>query len=128
MQLHYATCALLILFFAWMLLHAAMHTKSATLIEGLAPSKAAPSKAAPSKGDSSQAQAAPSPAQAADPNPSEIAFMKEQISTLMKTAQQLKTQMIKNESGIKNNTTNIEKVVQSQNETNAQLTSMKSAK
>jgi hypothetical protein len=123
MQLHYATCALLILFFAWMLLHAAMHTKSATLIEGLAPSKAAPSK-----GDSSQAQAAPSPAQAADPNPSEIAFMKEQISTLMKTAQQLKTQMIKNESGIKNNTTNIEKVVQSQNETNAQLTSMKSAK
>ena len=121
MQLHYATCALLILFFAWMLLHAAMHTKSATLIEGLAPSKAAPSKAAPSKGDSSQAQAA-------DPNPSEIAFMKEQISTLMKTAQQLKTQMIKNESGIKNNTTNIEKVLQSQNETNAQLTSMKSAK
>ena len=41
MQLHYATCALLILFFAWMLLHAAMRTKSATLIEGLAPSPTA---------------------------------------------------------------------------------------
>ena len=114
MQLHYATCVLLILFFAWMLLHAAMHTKSATLIEGLAQSKAAPSQAAPS--------------QAADPNPSEIAFIKEQVATLMKTAQQLKTQMIKNESGIKNNTTNIEKVVQSQNDTTSQLASMKHAK
>ena len=126
MQLHYATCVLLILFFAWMLLHAAMHTKSATLIEGLAQSKAAPSQAAPSNAQAAPSQAAPS--QAADPNPSEIAFIKEQVATLMKTAQQLKTQMIKNESGIKNNTTNIEKVVQSQNDTTSQLASMKHAK
>ena len=46
----------------------------------------------------------------------------------MKTAQQLKTQMIKNEAGIKTNTTNIEKVLQSQNDTNAKMSSMKSAK
>ena len=114
MQLDYVICTLLILFFAWLLLHAAMHTKSATLIEGLAPSKTAPSQAA-----------APSPAA---PNPSEIEFIKEQVATVMKTAQQLKTQMIKNEAGIKTNTTNIEKVLQSQNDTNAKMSSMKSAK
>lgn len=116
MQLHYVTCALLILFFAWMLLHAAMHTKSATLIEGLDSSSS--SRAPPS-------QTAPAQAPAADPNPSEIAFIKEQITTLMKTAQQLKTQMIKNEDDNKKNTINIEKVMQSQNETTAQLASMK---
>ena len=110
MQLHYATCALLILFFAWMLLHAAMRTKSDTLIEGLAPSPTAATTATTTA------------------NPSEIAFIKEQVATLMKTAQQLKTQMIKNESGIKNNTTNIENVVQSQNDTTSQLASMKHAK
>ena len=110
MQLHYATCALLILFFAWMLLHAAMRTKSDTLIEGLAPSPTAATTATTTA------------------NPSEIAFIKEQVATLMKTAQQLKTQMIENETGIKTNTVNIEKVVQSQNDTTAQLASMKSAK
>ena len=120
MQLHYVICTLLILFFAWLLLHAAMHTKSDTLIEGFALLKTAPSQAAaPSQG------AAPS--QAA-PNPSEIEFIKEQVATVMKTAQQLKTQMIKNEAGIKTNTTNIEKVLQSQNDTNTKLSSMKSAK
>ena len=111
MQVHYATCVFLILFFAWLLLHAAMHhSKSAPLIEGLEPSS--PSAAAA----------------AAPPNPSEIAFIKDQIATLAKTAQTLKTQMIKNETGIQDNTTNIEKVVQSQTETVAQMAAMKSAK
>lgn len=118
MQVHYATCAFLILFFAWLLLHAATHhSKSAPLIEGLA---AAPAAAA-------AAPAAPAAA-AAPPNPSEIAFIKDQIATLAKTAQTLKTQMIKNEKGIQDNTTNIEKVAQSQTETVAQMAAMKSAK
>ena len=113
MQVHYATCVFLILFFAWLLLHAAMHhSKSAPLIEGLEPSL--PSGAA--------AAAAP------PPNPSEIAFIKDQIATLAKTAQTLKTQTIKNEKGIQDNTTNIEKVAQSQTETVAQMAAMKSAK
>jgi hypothetical protein len=108
MHVHYATCVFLILFFAGLLLHAAMHhSKSAPLIEGLEPSL--PSAAAP-------------------PNPSEIAFIKDQIATLAKTAQTLKTQMIKNEKGIQDNTTNIEKVAQSQTETVAQMAAMKSAK
>lgn len=106
MQIHYATCVFLILFFAWLLLHAAMHhSKSTSLIEGLDPSAAA-----------------------APPNPSDIAFIKDQITTLAKTAQTLKTQMIKNEKDIQDNTTNIEKVAQSQTETTAKLAEMKSAK
>lgn len=112
LQLHYATCVFLILFFAWLLLHAAMHhSKSAPLIEGLEPS-------APSAPTAPAAAAAP-------PNPSEIAFIKDQIATLAKTAQTLKTQMIKNEKGIQDNTTNIEKVAQSQTETVAQMAAMK---
>ena len=110
MQLHYATCALLILFFAWMLLHAAMRTKSDTLIEGLAPSPTAATTATTTA------------------NPSEIAFIKDQIATLAKTAQTLKTQMIKNEKGIQDNTTNIEKVAQAQIETTAKMAEMKNAK
>ena len=113
MQVHYATCVFLILFFAWLLLHAAMHhSKSAPLIEGLEPSL--PSAAA--------AAAAP------PPNPSEIAFIKDQIATLAKTAQTLKTQTIKNEKGIQDNTANIEKVAQSQIETTSKLAEMKNAK
>lgn len=113
LQLHYATCVFLILFFAWLLLHAAMHhSKSAPLIEGLEPSAPAAPAAAPA-------------AAAAPPNPSEIAFIKDQIATLAKTAQTLKTQMIKNEKGIQDNTTNIEKVAQSQTETVAQMAAMK---
>ena len=110
MQIHYATCVFLILFFAWLLLHAAMHhSKSTSLIEGLDPS-AAPSAAA------------------APPNPSDIAFIKDQITTLAKTAQTLKTQMIKNEKDIQDNTTNIEKVAQAQIETTAKMAEMKSTK
>ena len=110
LQVHYATCAFLILFFAWLLLHAATHhSKSAPLIEGLAAAPAAAAAEAP-------------------PNPSEIAFIKDQIATLAKTAQTLKTQTIKNEKGIQDNTTNIEKVAQSQTETVAQMAAMKSAK
>ncbi len=114
LQLHYATCVFLILFFAWLLLHAAMrHSKSAPLIEGLAEAPAA----------------APAAAAASAPtNPSEIAFIKDQLATLAKTAQTLKTQTIKNEKGIQDNTTNIEKVAQSQTETVAQMAAMKSAK
>lgn len=115
LQVHYATCVFLILFFAWLLLHAAMHhSKSAPLIEGLEPSL--PSTAA------ATAAAAP------PPNPSEIAFIKDQIATLAKTAQTLKTQTIKNEKGIQDNTANIEKVAQSQIETTSKLAEMKNAK
>jgi len=112
MQLHFVICCLLILFFSWMLLHAAFHSKSATLIEGLEQSATAPTAAAA----------------AAAPNPSEIAFIKDQISDLIKIAQTLQTQMIKNEKDIQDNTTNIEKVAQAQTETTAKLAEMKSAK
>jgi len=98
-----------------MLLHAAFHSKSATLIEGLEQSATAPTAAAAA-------------AAAAPPNPSEIAFIKDQISDLIKIAQTLQTQMIKNEKDIQDNTTNIEKVAQAQTETTAKLAEMKSAK
>lgn len=116
MQLHFVICSLLILFFSWMLLHAAYHSKSATLIEGL---------------EQSASASAPTPtptAAAAAPNPSEVAFIKDQVATLVKTAQTLKTQMMKNEKDLQANTVNVEKVAQSQTETTSKLAEMKSAK
>lgn len=60
-------------------------------------------------------------------NAAEIALMKTQIASLMSTANQLNATMIQNEAGVKNNTDMIQKVVQSQNETNAKLEKMKKA-
>jgi uncharacterized protein (DUF2252 family) len=98
-------------------MHAGMHhSKSSTVIEGL-------ETAAATK--SSQAVAAPGPQ--ADINLAEIATMKAQIATFGETAQKLKTQMIKNEADIQNNTDNIQKVVESQQDMNTKLANMKSA-
>jgi uncharacterized protein (DUF2252 family) len=97
-------------------MHAGMHhSKSSTVIEGLETAAAA---------KSSQAVA---PGPQADINLAEIATMKAQIATFGETAQKLKTQMIKNEADIQNNTDNIQKVVESQQDMNTKLANMKSA-
>jgi hypothetical protein len=97
-------CGFLILFFSWMLAHHALKSKSNsdTWIEGFVPN---------------QAHAA-----AAE---SEVPELKKQIATLAQTAQQLRTQMIKNEAGIQQNTTNLQEIIKSQNETNAKMAEMK---
>jgi DNA-binding NtrC family response regulator len=59
-------------------------------------------------------------------NTAEIAILKGQIATLMQTAQTLKTQMLKNEVGIQNNTNSIQKVVQSQTNMQTKLANAKS--
>jgi len=107
-------CSILIVFFSWLLLHALFYSKSYSVIEGLDPS-ASPS---PSP-KSTQAQI--------DENTAAIALLKTQIASLIATATQLNATMLQNETGIKNNTDMIQKVVQSQNATNAKLASMKKA-
>jgi hypothetical protein len=52
-------------------------------------------------------------------------MMQEQLTNLAKTAQLIKTQMIKNEKDIQSNTANIQKLEESQNETVAKMASMK---
>ncbi len=120
---HRAICSFLILFFGFLLfhtfmhplmhtlMHTAMHSKSSTVIEGLEPSPSAATAAAP----------------AADINLAELATMKEQIATFGETAQKIKTQMLKNEADIQNNTNNIQKVVESQSDMNNKLADMKSS-
>jgi len=97
------------------LIHAGMHSKSSTVIEGL---ETAPSAAA--------AQA-PAPGPQADISLAEFATMKAQIATFGETAQKIKEQMIKNEADIQNNTDNIQKVVDSQTDMHTKLANMKSA-
>lgn len=113
MRLHFIACVLLILFFAWMLLNAAMLRSKDTLIEGLETD----AKAA-SSDTKATAAAAPAP---------DVAMMQDQLANLAKTAQLIKTQMIKNEKDIQANTANIQKLEQSQNETVAKMASMKSS-
>jgi hypothetical protein len=120
---HAAICTFLILFFGFLLfhtfmhplmhtlMHTAMHSKSSTVIEGLEPSPSAAAASAP----------------AADINLAELATMKEQIATFGETAQKIKTQMLKNEADIQNNTNNIQKVVESQSDMNNKLAGMKSS-
>ena len=120
---HAAICSFLILFFGFLLfhtfmhplmhtlMHTATHSKSSTVIEGLEPSPSAAAAAAP----------------AADINLAELATMKEQIATFGETAQKIKTQMLKNEADIQNNTNNIQKVVESQSDMNNKLADMKSS-
>jgi uncharacterized protein (DUF2252 family) len=113
MQLHSVIHWFFILFFAGLLLHALLYSKS-TVVEGLDPTAAPAEKAA-----------APSQVQV-DENTAEIAILKGQIATLMQTAQTLKTQMLKNEVGIQNNTNSIQKVVQSQTNMQTKLANAKS--
>jgi len=121
-MLHSLLCGLLILFFAWLLLHALIYSKSTTLIEGLENSPSpSPSPSATS------ASSAPSLQAQVDMNTAEIAIMKGQVANIMKTAQDLQAQMIKNEATIQNTTNNIQKVVQSQNDMHSKLADMKSS-
>jgi hypothetical protein len=121
------------LFFAGLLLHALIYSKS-TVVEGLDPT-AAPATATTATTATTAATAATAAPAAAtkvpsqvqvDENTAEIAILKGQIATLMQTAQTLKTQMLKNETGIQNNTNSIQKVVQSQTNMQTKLANAKS--
>jgi hypothetical protein len=109
-MIHLTLCVILVLFFAWMLMHAFLYSKSKyqhRIIEGLDPSA------------TTQTQI--------DENTAEIAIIKNQIASLIDTATQLNTTMTQNETGIKNNTDLIQKVVKSQNDMQTKLANMKSA-
>jgi hypothetical protein len=112
-MIHYTMCGMLILFFAWMLLHAFVYSKlkmgSISIIEGLEPTATA------------------TPAAAPPVNPAEIEFLKQQVTALETTAAKLKTAMTDNEAGVKNNTELVQKVVKAQSDTNAKMASTKSA-
>ena len=113
-------CGILILFFAWLLIHAFIYSKSESqyrIIEGLDPSATAPAATAPAATATAQL----------DENTAEIAILKDQIASLNDTAIQLNATMIQNEVGIKNNTDLIQKVVKSQNDMQTNLANMKSA-
>jgi ABC-type transporter Mla subunit MlaD len=106
-------CSVLILFFSWLLMHAFVHSKFNRIIEGLDP-------AATTTGPTAGPTAGPT----TDENTAQI---QNQIVALINTATQLTATMNQNEAGIKNNTALIQKVIQSQNDTNAKLASMKKA-
>jgi hypothetical protein len=125
-MIHSTLCGILIVFFSWLLLHALIYSKSeGRIIEGLEspppPPTAAPPTAAPPT-----ANATPNQVQI-DENTAQIAVLKDQVASLTATANQLNTIMTQNEAGINNNTSLIQKVMQSQNDTNAKLASMKKA-
>jgi hypothetical protein len=125
MHLHSVIHWFFILFFAGLLLHALIYSKS-TVVEGLDPT-ASPATAAPATAAPATAEKAVTPSQVqVDENTAEIAILKGQIATLMQTAQTLKTQMLKNETGIQNNTNSIQKVVQSQTNMQTKLANAKS--
>ena len=108
-------CGILILFFAWILMHALIYSKSDyRIIEGLEPS--------PTPNATPTATAAAIPA-----NPADIEFLKQQVATLETTAAKLNATMTQNETGIKNNTALVQKVVKSQSDTQTKLASMKSS-
>jgi len=114
-MIHSILCGTLILFFAWMLLHSFIYSKSKNrIIEGL----------------ETTSPTAPAPAPAPVPvpvNPAEIEFLKQQVASLQATAGKLNAAMIQNEAGVKNNEELVQKVVKSQSDTNAKLANMKSA-
>ena len=117
-MIHATLCGLLTVFFAWLLLHALIYSKSdgGRIIEGLEPT-AAPT-AVPTG----------TPIQVStDENTAQLAILKKQIASLVATATQLNTDTLKNETGIKNNTEMIQKVIQSQTAANAKLAGMKKA-
>jgi hypothetical protein len=115
-------CGILILFFAWLLMHAFIYSKSKSqyrIIEGLDPSA---SPTAPT------AAAAPvTPQTQIDENTAQIAILKNQIASLINTATQLNVTTLQNEVGIKNNVDGIQKVVKSQTDMQTKLANMKSA-
>ena len=123
---HYMMCGILILFFAWMLLHAFVYSKlkmgSISIIEGLEPTATATATAT-----ATPTAATATPAAAPPVNPAEIEFLKQQVTALETTAAKLKTAMTDNEAGVKNNTELVQKVVKAQSDTNAKMASMKSA-
>ena len=122
----------LILFFAWVLLHALIYSKSVRVIEGLEgnPTTTATPTDAPDAPDATAPQAtAPQATQAQiDENTAEIAVLKSQLINLINTSNQLNAAMLANEQGVKQNTDLIQKVVQSQNDTNTKMANMKSTK
>lgn len=130
-MLHSTLCGILIVFFSWLLLHALIYSKSegGRIIEGLESSPPPPPPPPPTAAPLSATPtttATPSQVQV-DENTAQIAVLKDQVASLTATANQLNTMMIQNEAGINNNTSLIQKVMQSQNDTNAKLASMKKA-
>ena len=126
---HFTLCGFLILFFAWMLMHAFIYSKSDRIIEGLDPSPS-PTPTATTAGPTAGPTTGPTTApkvQTDEENTAQIAILQKQIESLMNTATQLTDTMNQNEAGIKNNTSLIQKVIQSQTDTNAKLASMKKA-
>ena len=118
----------LILFFAWLLIHALIYSKSVgRVIEGLEGTPTATAKADPDA-KAPQAKSPEANQIQIDENTAEIAILKGQIATLVNTSIQLKAAMNDNEKGVQQNTALIQKVVQSQNDTNAKLANMKSTK
>jgi hypothetical protein len=136
---HFMLCVGLILFFAWLLLHSFLYSKYNNIIEGLDPAAtptATPTATPmPTPTATPTATPAPTPTAAAaasgqaqiDENTAQIAILKKQIASLIDTATQLTATMKQNETGIKNNTALIQKVMQSQTDSNAKLASMKKA-
>jgi hypothetical protein len=130
-------CGILILFFAWLLIHAFIYSKSNSqyrIIEGMDPS-ASPTTAAttaPTTGATTAATAptATTPSQTQtqiDENTAQIAILKTQIASLVNTATQLNAATLQNEAGIKNNVDGIQKVVKSQADMQTKLANAKSA-
>ena len=108
-------------------MHAFIYSKSVRIIEGLDPSPtAAATPTATAVASTPTTTAAPN-VQTAEENTAQIAVLQKQIASLINTATQLTDTMNQNEAGIKNNTALIQKVIQSQNDSNAKLASMKKA-
>jgi len=128
-------CGILILFFAWLLIHAFIYSKSNSqyrIIEGLDPS-ASPTTAPttqpttePTTEPTTTTEGTPSQSQI-DENTAQIAILKTQIASLINTSTQLNATMLQNEVGIKNNVDGIQKVVKSQADMQTKLANMKSA-
>jgi hypothetical protein len=113
-MIHMTLCGILIVFFSWLLLHALIYSKSdGRIIEGLEPTVAPPTG---------------TPGQVlSDENTAQLAILKKQIASLVTTATKLNTDTLNNEAGIKKNTEMIQKIVDSQNATNAKMANMKKA-
>jgi hypothetical protein len=124
-MIHATLCGLLTVFFSWLLLHALIYSKSdeGRIIEGLEP--AVPT-AAPTAAPTAVPTGTPIKG-STDENTAQLAILKKQIASLVATATQLNTDTLKNETGIKNNTEMIQKVIQSQTAANAKLAGMKKA-
>jgi hypothetical protein len=144
-NLHLLMHGFFIVFFAWLLLHSLIYSKS-SVIEGLettaptttttptiTPTTSAttttPTTSATTTTTPTTTPTTSTPTQVQiDENTAEIAILKGQIATLMQTAQTLKVQLLQNEIGVQNNTNSIQKVVQSQTDMRNKLSNAKSTK